>query len=297
VKLRPFTLLLAAGCSAPPSPMTGPDGPDAAVSVDAGASPDASVPSDAGVPVAPCVETADDIACAFRTTDVLQRHVLWQLPAGIAPDAGWPAAVFFQGSFFGGASMWSAAKTDLFGAWYQTHVISRLLEAGIAVLAPEAHVDGTTYWDTNVPPFSTDWDLAPDNAFVLATLQAVTQGTFGPIDPAHLYAIGISSGGYMSSRMAVSYAGRFRAIAVHSGSYCTCSGAVCIVPELDPTHAPTLFLHGSADLVVPPFTMREYEGRLHDAGVETSVVIADGFGHEYIPAAPEAIRDWFLHHR
>jgi predicted esterase len=164
------------------------------------------------------------------------------------------------------------------------------------VLTPEAHVQGTTFWDTNVPPFSLDWDIAPDNQFMLAIFQAIEGGAFGPLDPARMYATGISSGGYMSSRMAASYPGRFRAIAVQSGSYCTCSGPACVVPDLDPHHVPALLLHGTADLVVPLFTMRLYETKLRAVGVDTRVVLQEGAGHEWIAAAPDEVRDWFASH-
>ena len=42
----------------------------------------------------------------------------------------------------------------------------------------------------------------------------------GPLDPSRLLAIGVSSGGYMTSRMAVSYPGKFRALAIAAGASC-----------------------------------------------------------------------------
>ena len=93
-------------------------------------------------------------------------------------------------------------------------------------------------------------------------------GTFGPVDPRRMYATGISSGGYMSSRMADAYPGRFRALAIQSASYAWCSGPACTIPTLPEDHPPTLFLHGALDLTVPLYTMDLYHDELVDEGVE-----------------------------
>ena len=55
-----------------------------------------------------------------------------------------------------------------------------------------------TFWDTDIPPWSLDWDAAPDNALMLSLFKAIEDKTFGLLDPGHLYAAGISSGGYMT---------------------------------------------------------------------------------------------------
>ena len=89
-------------------------------------------------------------------------------------------------------------------------------------------------------------------------------GLFGHLNYKRKYATGISSGGYMTSRMAVSYGGEFRSLVVAAGSYATCAGPICIVPRLPNDHPPTLHLHGGSDLIVPPFTMEMY----YDALVE-----------------------------
>lgn len=88
----------------------------------------------------------------------------------------------------------------------------------------------------------------------------------------HLYATGISSGGYMTSRTANEFASRpgqfvpahpFRAVAIESASFESCAGALCVIPTpLPATHPPTLFLHGLIDPIVPIITAQAYDGAL-----------------------------------
>ena len=99
----------------------------------------------------------------------------------------------------------------------------------------------------------------------------------------------------MTSRMAVSYRGRFRALAVHSASYATCS-AVCLVPTLPADHPPTLFLHGLLDPVVPVVTMEPYRTALLRDGRDVKAVINPTASHEWIPEGPKAVTDWFNAH-
>lgn len=49
------------------------------------------------------------------------------------------------------------------------------------------------------------WHTAPDATLLTNLFAAAKAGTFGPIDLDHLHATGISSGAYMTSRMAFSY--------------------------------------------------------------------------------------------
>jgi dipeptidyl aminopeptidase/acylaminoacyl peptidase len=128
-------------------------------------------------------------------------------------------------------------------------------------------------------------------------LDQMSAGQFGAIDMTRLYATGISSGGYMTSRMAVSYPGRFRALAIESGSYATCLGPLCTIPSSLPTdHPPTLFLHGDADTIVPIATARAYYDALVSQGIEAKFIEDPTAGHQWIPEAPDAVTSWFLDH-
>jgi dienelactone hydrolase len=249
-----------------------------------------------------CTQTPQRVTCPYQQTSLpygtgLTRTVLWQVPLGAPPAEGWRVAILFQGSFLGGPLMFSGTAGLPFGPYAEALVIKRLLDHGYAVIAPEVVAGGTTYWDTNIPPYDVAWSTAPDAALMDALFAAIAGGRFGTLDPATLYAAGISSGGYMTSRMAVSYRGRFRALAVSSASYATCGGPACVVPNPLPNdHPPTLFLHGELDPVVPVATMRAYHDRLASQGLETKAVTDPNALHGWIDAAPDAILAWFDAH-
>jgi dienelactone hydrolase len=251
---------------------------------------------------APCTETAISVRCTYDRRDLpvdrlglVKRRVYFQQPQGTPPAGGWPVVLLFQGSFFSAELVFQGIKGEPFGAYYQGLTVKELLEAGFAVLAPQTHLVGTTFWDTNIPPWSIAWELSPDHSFMLAIFDAIEGGELGPLDPLRLYAAGISSGGYMTSRMAVSYPGRFKALAIQSASYATCPvGPLCIVPALPDSHPPTLFLEGLLDPLVPVWTTEQYRLRLVAGGHKTQVILRSLASHEWIPEAPKAVVDWFL---
>ncbi len=221
----------------------------------------------------------------------------WQVPLGDPPADGWPAVFVFQGSLFTAELFWAAVQTGTFGFWNQGLLTKTLLDRGFAVITPEAGLQGSTAWQTNIPPMSAAWELSADHQFMLDLFAALDSGTLGPIDAERLYATGISSGGTMTSRMDDAYRDRFAALAIHSASWATCGGPLCVVPtDLDAGHLPTLFLHGTADAIVPQWTMERYRDALDEAGVETQTILAPGAGHAWLDASPTAITGWFETH-
>jgi poly(3-hydroxyoctanoate) depolymerase len=241
-----------------------------------------------------CQKNEQRVQCTHEkrtlTVDGRAREVQWQVPSGPVPAGGFPVAIVFHGSLFGTSAMWEANNTQPYGAYYQAELVQTLLDRGFAVLTPEARASGSTYWDTNVPPYSLAWTTAPDHKLMLALFQELETGSFGAINSNRMFAAGISSGGYMTSRMAEAYPGKFRALAIQSGSWATCSGAVCTIPRSLPmAHPPTLFLHGGLDLTVPISTARRYHQQLQERGIPTSFVTDEAKGHEWIPAAPAAV--------
>lgn len=266
--------------------------------------PEAPAASDTAVRPAPlltsrCQVTDSSVDCTKRelslTALLVRRQVTYELPLGTPPKDGWPVVFFFQGSFFPAALAFSAEKGNPFGQYSLALTVKALLDAGYAVLAPNALIGGTTFWQTNIPPWSVLWNTSSDHAFLMAIWKAMRDGKFGPVDSDRMYAMGISSGGFMTSRMAVSYPGTFRALAVHSGSYATCS-ALCLVPSLPADHPPTLFLHGLLDLIVPLPTMESYRDALVGDGHEVKTVVNSAAGHEWISEAVQAVPDWFAAH-
>ena len=253
----------------------------------------ACAPPDSG-----CQQGPLRIRCAHDETWVEtpagDRAVYWALPTGEAPDAGWPAVVGFQGSFYGAKRFWRGGAGSRRGGRQQARLTATLLEGGYAVITPEAPLDGKGWWGTNVPGIAGDWEGSADDALMSALLDGIGAGDFGPLDLDRLYATGISSGGYMTSRMAVSYPGVFRALAIHSASYATCAGVACVLPDTLPEdHPPTLFLHGGADAVVPVWTMTAYRDRLEDDGVLVDSVVKPLAGHRWLKAGPRATLAWF----
>lgn len=222
------------------------------------------------------------------------REVFWNAPVGDAPAQGRPAVILFQGSLVGPSNTWDTAiaLNAPFGGYYQVALVSRLIDEGFTVIQPAAR--GEVAWTTNS---GGNYDTSADAAFIPLLLAQIEGGRFGAIDNTRLFATGISSGGYMTSRMAVSYAGRFRALAIAAGSYATCLGPICSVPSVLPAdHPPTLFMHGTADTTVPISTARTYAERLMAAGIETNFIEAPGVGHAWLSAAPDAVATWFLTH-
>ncbi|TAJ55371.1 MAG: plasmid partitioning protein [Nevskiaceae bacterium] len=274
------------------------------------------------------------ITCDYQTLVVgsPSREVRYQLPAGSAPVGGWPVVLLFHGT--GGLISWAAPASSTgaltFGNYYQVQALRDLLAAGYAVLAPPA-TSVSTAWQTNntsaCPASGCTQNKGPtaeqylgtaDDQFFQALFSVIDASQAGSgfgakLDGSRLYAAGISSGGYNSSRMAINYASRFRALAVQSASYANCSGPGCAVPTLPSDHPPTLFLHGAGDDIVPLSTMLPYAALL--GGKAYAVVDysrgtkllgdtrcdADSqanckVGHQWIQMAPVEILNWFNGH-
>lgn len=316
-RLSLFVIFAIVGCGAPAAPVDPPtvagDGGDRPESqfVDGGATADggthlmdagphqpdgdAGVAVDAGAVLSRCEESAEAMTCSSQTVTVSGRTVRFEVPPGTPPPGGWPAVLYFQGSFFSGSAAFSATPDAVFGQYSLTRTVKSLLNAGYAVAAPNAFGAGTTYWQTNIPPWATFWTQSADHAFMTAFFEAIEGGQLGALDAKRLYAMGISSGGFMTSRMAVSYPGRFRALAIHSGSYATC-GSVCFVPSLPQDHPPTLFVHGSLDAVMPVATMELYRDALLADGREVRTALDPRGSHEWLEIAVTEIPNWFNAH-
>ena len=238
-----------------------------------------------------CTVTATSVDCTPVISTVGGRQVYWQVPVGSPPERGWPAVIVFQGSLFGPDLSWSGGTGLPFGGLNQIRLQALLLDNGFAVIAPTT--SNGLYWLTNFPGY----DTSADNTFMLALLANIAAGTtFGAVDPKRLFATGISSGGFMTSRMAVTYPGHFAALAIESGGYATCPGCSSPLPALPVDHPPTLFLHGGMDDVVAPSYSRSYYDELIGQGVEGERIVDPNAGHQWLDVAPDAVTCWFLAH-
>ncbi len=240
-----------------------------------------------------CTVTATTVNCSSVNATIGGREVVWQVPLGTPPPNGWPAVVLFQASLYPPSATWSGDAGGAFGIFNYLLLEAMLLDNGFSVIEPTADNSGN-FWDTNFP----NYDTSGDATFMPIFLNAIQAGTFGPVDPTKLYASGMSSGGFMTSRMAVSYPGWFVALAVQSGGYASCPGGVACTPTLPlpANHPPTLFLHGALDVAVPISDSESYYQDLVAQGTETEIIVDAQIIHEVLKIAPQAVTCWFLQH-
>ena len=241
------------------------------------------------------------ISCSHQSTwvassDISTRKVIYQVPAGTPPAGGWPVVYFYQGSFFALDSFVYYSNAWAGKLYNEGKTIKKLLDNGYAVIAPSAPAD--LFWHTNIPGLSGAlYPTSTDYTFINNIIQGVRDGRFGPLNPNRQYATGISSGGYNTSRMAVSFPGKFKALAIQSGSYASCSGPLCVVPDTLPAdHPPTTFIHGFIDTIVPWWSMDMYYDRLLHQGIETARYTEPLGNHEWFDASPGIILAWFNAH-
>jgi hypothetical protein len=163
------------------------------------------------------------------------------------------------------------SPSDDFGRFYQVATIAALVNAGYTVIqaAARRQANGAFFWDANQPNWneSTTGPDAPDQILMDNLVARIQPGstTFGAIDINHVYAMGISSGGFMTSRIANEYAAGlnndgtvvstdfpFRALVIHSAGYANCRQGGCNmpVPLPNPANPPTFFLHDPDDQIV-----------------------------------------------
>ncbi|MES2820266.1 MAG: plasmid partitioning protein [Pseudomonadota bacterium] len=239
------------------------------------------------------------ISCPHKTTRVsaggsLSREVIYQTPLGTPPAGGWPVVIVYQGSFFALDDFVYTSTEWLGKLWYEGKLIKDLLDNGYAVIAPSAAAD--LFWQTNIPGIANNYEQSTDFTYISNLLQAIRQGQFGPLNANRKYATGISSGGYNTSRMAISFRGEFKALAIQSGSYATCAGPLCSVPTLPADHPPTTFMHGYIDMIVPWWTMDKYYDQLLYQGIETTRHTDNLKSHEWLKDAPARTLAWFNAH-
>ena len=241
----------------------------------------------------PCSISDKQMSCTHSHLEidglVAKRDVYYALPQTQAPAKGYPVAFIFQGSFF--SIDFQRRQGDPFEGYNEILLIKELLDNGYMVVAPKAA--GGLFWQTNI--IGLNYEISADRYFIDQVLSELKAQTMGPADLSNLFAVGISSGGYMTDRMAISHKHTpFKALAIASASHATCGGPMCDIPDkANPDHPPTLFMHGKKDVVVPLFIMKKYEKLLRRAGVPTKKVIDAKATHAWLDAAPHEVLTWF----
>ena len=234
---------------------------------------------------------------------LVNRPVRWQVPEGSAPAGGWPVAFYYAGTQLTDTdNAFIHRMSQPYGQGYVPHIIRELLDApnggrkyAVIVADPPASSGSYQYWHTNtISPYSAscDYDFFPD------FFGEIAGGSYGAASQYNLnqrYAFGLSSGGFNSSRMAVTFNGSsvWKALGIVAASYATCSSS-CSVPTLPSNHPPTKFWHGQNDGIVPLSTMYTYYNKLGSQGLVRSKLEHPG-GHTFTvdSLGASGIKNWF----
>jgi len=237
------------------------------------------------------------------------RAVRWQVPEGTPPAGGWPVAFYYAGTQLTDTSHAFARNVgDSYGRVYEPQIIHELLDDPFgsgrkyAVFVPDPPAGGgfVQFWNTNaVNPYTASCDYDFFNDF----FGEIKGGSYGPASRFNMnrrYAYGISSGGYNTSRMAVTFnsgsanGNAWKALGILSASYATCVGPICSVPALPSNHPPTKFWSGQNDLFVPISTVSLYYTKLLQSGL-TAQELQHPFGHEFTvdSVGASGVKSWF----
>lgn len=239
----------------------------------------------------------------------VNRPVRWQVPEGTPPAGGWPVAFYYAGTQATDTSHAFARNVgDSYGRIYEPQIIHELLDdpygsgKKYAVFVPDPPASGVfvQFWHTNsVNPYSLscDYDFLPD---FFGEIKGGSYGSASQYNMSRRYAYGISSGGYNTSRMAVTFnsgagnSNTWKALGVLSASYATCAGPICSIPALPSNHPPTKLWSGQNDIIVPISTVQLYYNKVVQGGF-VAQKLEHPQGHEFTidSIGPSGVKAWF----
>ena len=147
------------------------------------------------------------------------------------------------------------------------------------------------------------WHISEDHLILRDLMDKFSSGSFGfKIDTGSMHAIGFSSGGFMTSRMAFSYSGLFKSLSIVGGGYYNCLPPINNCPdgdyadgthrELIKHHPPTQLLHGTGDKTVPVDLAQRYHANLDQNSMKPTRLITTNQGHTWIRGSVEAVIEW-----
>lgn len=277
-----------------------------------------------------CAGEGGELSCSYQEVNFgytcqhipFSRKVRWQIPVGTAPEGGWPVSFYFEGTVKHDSNPFQDKTNEL-------PIFQELLDdpantgtryavfAAHPPLSPvysPPHGGFLRFWNTNVVP---NYASSCDYDFLSQLFAAIKNGEFGSSPNFNMerrFAWGHSSGGYNTSRMAVTFnqgttenhsqgscnewcnQDTWKGLAIIAGSYATCGGATCSIPNLPENHPPTKLYHGYGDNIVPHHTGNNYFQRLLNDGVETEFHSHDG-GHTEpfmnFGLGNSGIKEWF----
>ena len=164
------------------------------------------------------------------TVDGVQRMFVVHIPPGYIPGESMPLVINFHGR-----------SSTAFEQEETSQMNSKADEEGFIVVAPQALDDPATWWGS-VPREIGDQDRKFMGAMIASLRREIS------IDPARIYATGMSNGGSMSNGMGCALSDMIVGIAPVSGGH-------VFYEECYPEHPVSVFaIHGTDDHIIP------YEG-------------------------------------
>ena len=264
-----------------------------------------------------CTTSGYMLTCGYQTisnVDGIQdltREVYYHFPESEMPVDGWPVVIDFTGTGVSAQDIWSASRLFQKSLYNHVRVIEALLDNGYAVVAPQTNPAPLhpRYWETNAYPYVQkgvdNYVGSPDDNYMMGEFNDVLLNFIDGnnfFNTNSVFLMGISSGGYMSSRIGISPPGSLhvKAIAIQSASYAAWSGSNTEVPlpaaEDLYDHPPVIFLHGESDTwIVPIDTVLRYANHLSDSVLPAGdVLLKQGnYGHMWADDAYDDIVEWF----
>jgi predicted peptidase len=199
---------------------------------------------------------------------------LLHVPAGAAPDGGWPLVLFLHGAGERGRDLDLVKREGL------PRVVASDPGLGFVTVAPQC------------PPGAT-WQPCARTVLLLLDHVLATR----TIDTGRVYLTGISMGGYGTWALAATNPDRFAAIVPICGGGLRSLGFPDKVREL--VRVPVWAFHGALDDIVPPDESRRLVDVLAAAGGDVRFTLYPDLGHDSWSrtyADPE-LYAWLLSHR
>lgn len=164
----------------------------------------------------------------ITTSDSVQREYNLHVPSSYTGNQAMPLVFSFHGFTS------NNFQQDLY-----SELPAKSQETGFILVTPQGlpNADGYPHWNSSQQP-----SPEPDDVAFVDELLSALQSQLC-IDPARVFATGISNGGFMSSRLGCSLSNRIAAIAPVAGTsfFGSCSSRA----------VPVIAFHGTNDLLVP----------------------------------------------
>ncbi len=219
------------------------------------------------------------------------RKIRVLTPKSPRPENGHPVVLLSHGFKF--PHKITRSKDAPYGGYHEARLIHGLVEKGYAVVLMEAEFDWA--WFSNGIAARHLYYLTSDYHYLKETINWINKGKLKDIDRDTKFAIGISSGGYNTSRLANQFPHEFQAVGIHSSGYMKNIGNVPLfnnLGKINPNHPPVLFMNGVNDDTVPLMPTMAYFKKLKEQRTDATMALFDG-GHEWNEKNVEVYLEFF----